>query len=175
MAAMFVALIVGPPGVGKTSALVALDNLLADRDIPHAAVEVEALSWAHPPLPDASTFPHLAAIRDAYEDAGYDLLLCGATITSEAYLEAVVRALRPGGRIVVRLDADELTLRERIERREPPDWSGLANLLSASGEIAVVSRRLKNVDSVYSTHDLSPHEIAIRVADVLAAAQAAAP
>jgi len=166
---MFVVLFVGPPGVGKTSALTALENLLTDRGIRHAAVEFEALSWAHPPLRYASAFQHLASIRDAYVDAGYDLLLCGATVTSDAYMEDLLQALRPSEQIVVRLDADELTLCERIVRREPSEWSGLARLLSASSEIAAASRNLKNIDAVYSTEDLSPREIALQVGAALAA------
>jgi hypothetical protein len=167
---MLVVLIIGPPGVGKTSTLTALEDLLTDRDVRHAAVEVEALSWAHPPLSDPLTFRNVAAIRDAYAEAGYDLLVCGATVTSEAYLEGLFQALRPAERIVVRLDADEPTLRERIERREPPEWSGLAGLLSAVGELAAISRSLENIDAVYSTTDLSPDEIALRVnAEVVAA------
>jgi hypothetical protein len=88
-------------------------------------------------------------------------------------MEGVLQALRPGEQLVVRLDADELTLRERIERREPPEWSGLAALLTASGTIATASRKLANIDAVYSTHDLAPREIALRVGAALAGAQEA--
>jgi Ni2+-binding GTPase involved in maturation of urease and hydrogenase len=43
-------LITGPPGSGKTSVLTALADALSDDDVPHAALEVEAVAWTHPPL-----------------------------------------------------------------------------------------------------------------------------
>ena len=48
----FALLITGPPGAGKTSVLEALTDALTADDVPHATVEVEALTSAHPPLDD---------------------------------------------------------------------------------------------------------------------------
>ena len=45
-------LITGPPGSGKTSVLTALVDALSDDDVPHAALEVEAVVWTHPALDD---------------------------------------------------------------------------------------------------------------------------
>ena len=47
---MFAVGITGPPGAGKTSVLTALADALSDDNVPHAAVEAEALRWAHPAI-----------------------------------------------------------------------------------------------------------------------------
>jgi predicted kinase len=162
---MFTVVITGPPGSGKTSVLTALQNMLADDAIRHAVIEVEALAWAHPPLSDEQSFRHVAALREMYATVGYELIVCGATVTSDAYMSALLAALAPTGRLVVRLDATSATLRRRIVEREPPEWSGLPALLSAADRIASASRLLAHVDATYSTEDASALAIAREIRD----------
>jgi len=157
---MFVVVLTGPPGSGKTTVLTALQNVLADDELRHAVIELEALAWAYPPLDDDHAFEQLAQVRHTYADAGYQLLLCGATITSEAYMTRLFATLAAEGRLLVRLEATPETLTQRIIEREPPGWSGLAELLDAATEIAATSRGLPNVDVVCSTMDRSPEAIA---------------
>jgi ribose 1,5-bisphosphokinase PhnN len=157
---VFAVVVTGPPGAGKTTVLTALQNGLADDGIRHAAIEIEALSWAHPPLSDSEAFVHLAAIRDLYASRGYDLMLCGATITSAEYMEDLLAVLAADRSLVIRLDAEPEVLRPRIIEREPPSWSGLPHLLDAAEEIAAASRLLPNVDADFSTVEDSPLEIA---------------
>lgn len=162
---MFGLVVMGPPGSGKSSVLTALQNLLADDGVRHAVIEVEALAWAHPPLADEHSFRHLSAVRELYADVGYELIVCGATVTSDSYLSALLGALSPTERLVVRLDASAGTLRQRIVDREPPEWSGLSHLVSATEEIARASRLIEHVDVTFSTEDASPREIASRIRD----------
>jgi hypothetical protein len=126
-------------------------------------MEVEALAWAHPPVSDEDSFRRLATLCRAYEDAGYPLLIVGATATSADYLAAVIVAVAPDDYLVVRLEADPQTLRERIIAREPPEWSGLPRLLDAADEIAVASRSLEDVHLVCSTEDSSPLGVAAQI------------
>ena len=67
-AAVRLILITGPPGSGKTSVLTALSDALSDDDVPHAAVEVEALAWTHPALDDERRLAHVRTVC-----AGHDL------------------------------------------------------------------------------------------------------
>jgi ribose 1,5-bisphosphokinase PhnN len=157
---VFALVVTGPPGAGKTTVLTALQNRLVDDGIGHAAIEIEALSWAHPPLSDSEAFVHLAAIRDLYVSAGYDLILCGATITSPEYMEDLLAVLAADRCLVVRLEAEPEVLRQRIIEREPPSWSGLPRLLGVAEEIAAASRLLPNIGAVFSTVESSPLEIA---------------
>ena len=162
---MFAVVVTGPPGSGKTSVLTALQNVLADDGIRHAVIEVEALAWAYPPLTDEQSFRHLASVRAMYADAGFDLIVCGATVTSDGHLSALLQALAPNERLVVRLDANAATLRQRIVDREPPEWSGLPQLVEATEEIARASRLLQDVDMTCSTEGASPIDVAERIRD----------
>jgi len=161
--ALFALVVTGPPGSGNTTVLTALQNALADDGISHAVIEVEALSWAHPFVSDDQAFLHLAALRQMYENAGYNLILCGATVTSPAYLYGLLGALKADERLVVRLEADPVVLRRRIVEREPPSWSGLPSLLAATAEISATSRLLPDVEGVFPTTDATPLEIADQV------------
>jgi predicted kinase len=169
---MFAVVITGPPGSGKTSVLTALHDLLAEHGIRHAVIEVEALAQAHPHLSDEQSFGHVAALREMYANAGYELIICGATVTSDAYMSALLAALAPTGHLVVRLDATSMTLRQRIVEREPPEWSGLPGLLSAADRIAATSRLLEQVDLTYSTEDASARTIAGEIRDASPALRA---
>jgi AAA domain len=160
---VFALVLTGPPGVGKTAVLTALENALADDKIRHAVVEVEALSWAHPPLSDTESLLHLATFRELYVARGYDLLLCGATITSPGYMHELIAALSADKQLVVRLEADPSVLRQRIIEREPPSWSGLPSLLDATEKIVKVGNLLPHVDAVFSTVNVSPVQIAEQI------------
>lgn len=134
---MFAVLVLGPPGVGKTTVLTTLHDLLVEDGVEHAVVEVEALAWCYPPLADEPTFRQVQAVRDVYEQAGVvPLVVWGATITSQGYLARLIEVIAADACFVVRLEADPATLRSRIIEREPPGWSGLAQLLDASQVLA---------------------------------------
>lgn len=160
---VFAVVLIGPPGSGKTSVLTALHDVLADADVAHAVIEVEAVAWTHPPLADEEAFRHLGTLCRAYQTAGYPLILVGATATSTDYLAAVLAAIAVDASLVVRLEADSSTLRERIVTREPAEWSGLPRLLNAADEIAVVSRSLEDVQLVVSTENASPAAVAQQI------------
>jgi hypothetical protein len=160
---VFAVVVIGPPGSGKTSILTALHDALAESDIAHAAIEVEAVAWTHPPLSDERSFQHLETVCRAYQAAGCPLVLVGATATSADYLAGVLAAIAADDYLVVRLEADPLALRDRIIAREPAEWSGLPQLLDATDEIALVSRSLEDVHLVCSTQDASPRAVAEQI------------
>jgi hypothetical protein len=45
---VFVVLVTGPPGAGKTATLIALSDALVDDGIAHAVVDVDDVAWAYP-------------------------------------------------------------------------------------------------------------------------------
>jgi len=161
--AVFAVLVVGPPGAGKTSVLKALHDALADEGVVHAAVEVEALSWRHPPLTGEQELRQVETIREAYEQTGVELFLWGATATSQDHLDSLLAAIAADEHFVVRLEADPATLRARIVDREPAGWSGLDRLVAVSEELALQSETFDRVDLAVSTQGTSPSAVAERI------------
>lgn len=85
----------GPPGAGKTSVLTALSDTLSDADVPHAALEVEALRWTHPPLSLEEEMRHLRTVCGLLRDSGHRVLIIARTIEDDAEMAAVLRAINP--------------------------------------------------------------------------------
>lgn len=127
--AVFVLLLTGPPGAGKTVALSALSDSLVDDGVPHAAVDADEVAWAYP-FPDLTQrCEHLRAWHEPHARAGRELLVVAEVIESPAHLADVLAALGADAHLLVSLEAAPATLRDRIVAREPPGWHGLAYLL----------------------------------------------
>ena len=157
---MFVVLVTGPPGSGKTATLTALLDALAESKIPHAGVDVDELSWAFP-FPDLSQrCEHLRAWRNSHARAGASLLIVAEVIESPAHLADVLAALGADEHTVVSLQADLATLRARIIEREPDGWFGLGHLLGETERLAASTNSLGDVHLVFDTTHSSAGEVA---------------
>jgi len=117
-------LITGPVGVGKTSVLSEVTELLEAARLPFAAVDLDNLSWCYPsPSGDdrfrsGLTFKNLAAVWRNFEDAGARRLVIARVVESRDELDRY-RAAVPGAEItLVRLGASDVTLHERVGKRE---------------------------------------------------------
>jgi gluconate kinase len=167
---VFALLLTGPPGAGKSSVLEALSDELVDDDVPHAAVETEALTATHPPLDDSRWLAHIRAACRLHRDDGQRLLLVVVTVESDTDLRGVLDAIGADEHVVVRLEADPATLAQRIVEREPEDWSALRDLVAASARVAPVIAALDGIDLALSTEDARPGEVAARIRDAFPAA-----
>ena len=161
-------ILVGPPGAGKTTVLERIAGLLADAGVHHAAVEVEALALTHPWPDDDAAFAHLELLAGSFRARGYPLLLAAATVDGPEYLPRLVSAIGAGERLLVRLEAPPAVLRDRIARREPPEWSGLGRLLDTADRLAATHAALPGVDLVLGTQDADPRAVAAAILDALA-------
>ena len=153
---MLAVVLTGPPGVGKTTVLTALADALTGDDVAHAAVDVEALSWAHPPPPADARLDRLAALCASYRAAGHRLLLAAETVESDAELTALLAAIAPDESFVVRLVAGPDTLRARILAREPAFWQGAARLAEHAQDLARRAVDLRGADLTISTDSERP-------------------
>ncbi len=169
---MFAVLVTGPPGSGKTVTLTALLDALAEDGVPHAGVDVDEISWAYPFPGLAQRCEHLRVWRDAHARAGASLLVVAEVIESRAHLGDVLAALGADDHLLVRLQADPATLRERIGAREPDGWFGLNRLLDETERLQAAMPSLEGVHVVLDSEHLTVAEIteSIRAArpDVLA-------
>jgi hypothetical protein len=166
---VFALVLTGPPGAGKSSVLEALSDALVDDDIAHATVETEALTATHPPLDDAQWLAHIDAACRLYRLQGQRLLLVATTVESDADLRGVLTAVGADDHVVVRLEADPVTLARRIVEREPEGWSGLDGLVAASARLGPIIAGLDGIDLAVSTEGTRPSEVAALIRDAFPA------
>jgi hypothetical protein len=156
---VFAVVITGGPGAGKTTALIALSDALADDRVAHGAVDVDEVAWAYP-YPDLDgRCAYLRSACEAHRRAGLELLLVSEVIESPAHRGDVLAAIGADDHLLVRLDAEPATMRERIVAREPEGWSGLEMLLAETETLA----RLDDVHLALDAERLDPREIAERI------------
>jgi adenylate kinase len=164
---VFTVLITGPPGVGKTSVLTALVDALTDDDVSHAAIELETLAWTHPALSDELWHQHVKTTCALYREAGHRLLLVAETLETDDDADRLREILGADESFLVRLEAQPATLVERLIEREPESWSGLADLVEHTQELAVTMPGLTGVDLVLSTEGERPEAAAARIRGAL--------
>ena len=133
---MFVVVITGPPGAGKTAVLTGLADALSDDDVAHAVLEVEMVVWTHPPPSDEQWARHVRRSCELYHEAGHRRLLVAQTPESDADTAQLLDALGAEQAFVVRLEAAPTTLAAHIIEREPASWSGLPGLVEHAQELA---------------------------------------
>jgi hypothetical protein len=160
---VFTVLITGPPGVGKTSVLTALVDALTDDDVPHAAIELETLAWTHPALSDELWHQQVKTTCALYRESGHRLLLVAETLETDDDADRLREILGADESFLVRLEAQPATLVERLIEREPESWSGLADLVEHTQELAVTMPGLTGVDLVLSTEGERPETAAARI------------
>ncbi len=135
-------IISGSMGAGKTTVLSEASDLLAQADIPHAAIDPDWLAVMHPQQ-DAYgqrlAFANLAAVWPNYVAAGAERLIVAKVIENEHELD-LYRIAVPGARpIVCRLTAPLTLMHERLRVREPGMFQDQA--LARSTELADVLER----------------------------------
>lgn len=156
--------ITGPPGAGKSEVGAALHDALGSSGDDAALIEADELERSYPPIDRGRTVDHLRMLAGSYREFGTPLLLVAATLEDRAYRDAVVEALGAARVLLVRLEADPETLRERILAREPAGWDGLPELLNASRALAAsMPEALGEVDLVLSTEGEQPAAVAARI------------
>lgn len=118
-----VLLITGPVGVGKSTTALEMSSQLQQASIPHAVIDLDALSWCFPapfedPYNTRVALRNLESVWANYRAAGAHRLVLVRVIESRSELASYRRVL-PGVDItIVRLRASLETLRNRVTNRE---------------------------------------------------------
>ena len=161
-------MITGPPGVGKSTVVTAVHDLLGDAGVANALIEVDELERCYPPRDEARVLENLATICASYRDTGYELLFVTATIETDAYRDRLLPAVGATAHLLIRLEADPGTLERRIRAREPVEWSGTDALVAAAVRLAAEMPRLAGVDLVLSTEQHPPAVLAAQIRAAIA-------
>jgi hypothetical protein len=164
---MFLLLLTGPPGAGKSEVLLTLHDDLGDAGVATALVELDELRHSYPPVSRERAMRHLEALSASYREAGYEVLLVTATLEDDDYTEATLRAAGADEHLLVRLEANPTTLKRRLLAREPARWSGLPELVETAQRLAESMKRLRGVHLVISTEDTEPERVAAELGAAL--------
>ena len=157
--------LIGSPGVGKSTTVTLLADSLEAEGVANAVVEVESLARAFPYPPLAQALDALPRVIELHRDAGHDLLLAVATPEDQGELDALLGALGSADVTVVRLTARPRTAARRITAREPANWPGLSQLRDRACDLGARLDALVHVDRVIGTDDATPAEVVAAVRD----------
>ena len=160
---MFAVLLTGAAGVGKTTYLTALTDVLADDGIAHAVIDADDVSWAYP-YPDLKArVRYIGRAWDAHREQGHELLLLGEVVESAEHLAQLLDVVGADDHLLVRLTAPYMLLRQRILAREPVEWSGTDHLLEETRRWAEAIDALGGAHLTIDTVRTGPLEAAARI------------
>lgn len=157
-------LITGTVGAGKTTTAEAVGDLLRERGVPHAVVDLDWLrrAWPSPaddPFNSALEIANLTAVTATYLRAGASRLVLAGVLEDaagkERYREAVGVPLH-----VVRLRVDLPLVRRRLQARHAHEQAVREWHLHRSGELHDVLEAAGVEDAVLETSALSPQQVA---------------
>jgi hypothetical protein len=108
-------------GAGKTSVLGEASDILARRDVVHAAIDLDVFGLAH--IPSASSndgvmYRNLQSVCENYTSLGVGRLLLARAVENHAELELCRSAVSAKDVVVCRLTASVGTMEQRIRNRE---------------------------------------------------------
>lgn len=116
-----VLIVSGTIGAGKSAVAAEMSEILCDRQVPHAYVDLDSLTWSWPQVGqfnDVLAFRNLAAVWGNYRDAGCERLIVARVVECPDELDRYRQAV-PGASIVVcRIVASQETRMSRIRQRE---------------------------------------------------------
>jgi adenylylsulfate kinase len=155
----------GTVGVGKSTIAAEINDVLAEAEIPNAAVDLDALTWQWPVSSQFNSelmFKNLAAVWPNYWAHGATRLILAGVLEDRAEL-VHCRAAVPGAEIVVcRLVAAESVRVDRLRERMPPgpsrEWHE-----SRTIELEGILERAKIEDFVVANDDRPPRDVAREV------------
>ena len=160
---MFAVLVTGAPGVGKTTYLMALSDVLADDGVAHAVIDADDVSWAYP-YPDLEArVEYIRRMWAAHRDRGHDLVVLGEVVESPEHLAELLDAVGTEEHLLVRLTAPYMLLRQRILAREPVEWSGTEHLLEETRRWVDLTNAIDGAHLTIDTVRTGPLEAAARI------------
>lgn len=116
-----VIIVSGTIGVGKSAVASEMSEILCDRQVPHAYVDLDSLASSWPqvgPFNNVLAFRNLASVWANYREAGCERLIVARVVEHPSELDSYRRAV-PGASIVVcRLVTSQETRVSRIRQRE---------------------------------------------------------
>jgi hypothetical protein len=154
-------IISGSMGAGKTTILGEASDILALRQIIHAAIDLDALGLAHLPSGvscDGAMYRNLQSVCENYHSLGVRRLLLARAIESRSELDVCRDAASAANTVVCRLTASIEEMQQRVKARE----SGVLRreYVERVARLNGILDRARLDDFIVRTEDRSPGEAA---------------
>lgn len=116
-------LITGTVGVGKTSVLLEIGELLSLADLPYALVDLDWLAWLRPSPSSQTTVSdvlseNLGHVSRTFRRAGVERLVLARAVRHRQEIESIRAVLEPCELAVVRLTAPPSVIARRLGERD---------------------------------------------------------
>ena len=158
----------GTVGVGKTTTIDALSDLLTTMLIPHAVIDLDRIRQAWPSA-EGDPFNHrlelvnLKALASNFLAAGMTTLVIAGVIEEKTAVAEYEGILGQWQLFIARLTAKEAVLKKRIEARHIADPVGREWHLQRTVELEAILDGAKLDDVLIDTSHQSPSEVAQQV------------
>ena len=154
----------GPVGVGTTSVLVEMHDILCGLSMPHACVELDALAYSWPTHGDFNrevAYRNLAAVWATFRAAGATRLAVAGVVERASDLDGYRGAIPDAAITVCRLTAPEATRLARLRERER--GAGLQWHLDRTVELERILDAVRLEDFVVENGDRPLRDVAAEV------------
>lgn len=159
-----VLIISGPVGVGKTTISDAISEILSDKSIHHAVIDLDSLRYAFPrPSNDwfhsVLGYQNLAAVWKNYKKVGATCVIIPNVMEKRSEIEHIKKAIPDAKVTVVRLQAPLEIVHTRLKAREKSEKS-LNWHLNRATQLHAELKQTKAEDIVIDVENKTPSAIA---------------
>jgi len=157
-------IITGTMGAGKTSVLAEASDILALRQIAHAAIDVDALGLAHLPCGDCNNaviYGNLRSVCENYAALGVQRFLLARAMQDRDQLELCRDIVPATNTMVCRLTASIAAMKQRVKMRE----TGLSQreYVARVAKLNVILDRVQLEDFAVTNENRSLTDVALEV------------
>jgi len=119
-------ILTGPVGVGKTAVSDVVSEMLTEREVPNAVIDIDCLRWAYPrPQDDPFNIKlglvNLSAVWANYRTIGVTHLIIPNVVESADEIRSIEETVPSAVATTVCLTAPIDTIHDRLQRREAED------------------------------------------------------
>jgi phosphosulfolactate synthase (CoM biosynthesis protein A) len=157
-------IITGTMGAGKSTVLAEASDVLAQRHIAHAAIDLDALGVAHLPSgasTDSVMYGNLRSVCKNYAALGVQRVLLARALEDRAQLELCRDVISASNTVVCRLTASIEAMQQRVKMRESGIWQ--QEYVARVAKLNVILDRARLEDFTVTNENRLVSDVALEV------------